>query len=358
MTAGQAGSRAARVRRRLGWFVRALVLLSVAALLQRHRMPLPAAVVATLGLASIAGALPTRIDVGWGWNDGPWLVGERQPLSLRLHNPTRRASAPSALRVSGPCFEPVLVPIPGLAPGERAVVVVDLALVARRERCVLTVACHVQNRLLGAPRDFPAEGSVLPVVRPRPDLPSPQLLRQVTAASDEGVSTGRRGSTDPMLVRAFVAGDPISSVHWRSTARAGSPVVVEREQLGTGRVVLLVAATPGPAEGAPTGAHEAFERMVSRAAGLVRAASSAGVPVSVVAAAGAAPLPGTANHDATQDWLAGLGRSGEAEPALLESAVRQADGGVVAVLTAQPWLAAEVRRLAPATTVLDLADPW
>ena len=50
--------------------------------------------------------------------------------------------------------------------------------------------------------------------------------------------------------------------------------------------------------------------------------------------------------------------AGSPEPALTELAVRRAEAGLVAVVSAEPWLAPAVAEVAGSTTVLDLAQPW
>ena len=143
-----------------------------------------------------------------------------------------------------------------------------------RSRAAWQPLLYRHHRLVGpdaAQTQAPVLPVLLPVVRPRPDVPPAHIVERMSRPSDEGRSSGRRGAGDPMSLRGFVSGDPVSSVHWRSTARTGSPVVMEREQPLSGRLVLLVA---GAGEG------EQWEAAVARAAGLVQAAAATGVPVS------------------------------------------------------------------------------
>lgn len=356
-------TRPSRSRQLLGLLtvaMRVFLAYEAAELAQQQRMPLVAALIGAYGLASLAGLVSTRLELRWAWPRGVWMVGDEQWLRLHVTNATRRASAPVVVRLAGAGFPEVVLPVPALAPGESTTVVAPLVPTQRRPETALTQRSLIQNRLLGRARGVrPGAAPVLPAVRPRPDLPPAYLLRQLAQPAEEGHGTGHRGRVDPLQVRHFVSGDAVSSVHWRSTARAGTPVVMEREQPASGTVVLLVCGTP--AQGlltADTGAADPWEQTVARAAGLVQAAQDQGTPVSVVAAASGEALPIAPTHGLVQDWLAGLGESGPAQPALVEEAVRRARGGLVAVLSQQPWLAAEVGAALTTGVVLDLAQPW
>ena len=324
--------------------------LPAAFLAQAERLPLVAVAALAIGLAPLAGLVGFRnLHLKWTWPSGtPWYVGDTVYFLTTVTNPSPRTSPTTTILVHSPGLALPVVTVPMLRPGEAARVSADLVLTARRGPAPLTRTTHAHNRLQGsgASAKTPSVGRLMPAVRPRPVPPPAQLLERLSRPSEEGFGTGRRGGSDPLSLRQFASGDPVSSVHWRSTARAGVPIVMEREQLASGVLVLLVA---GGTDG------EQWEAAIARAAGLVQAASTLAVPVAVVAAAPAEQLPQTPSYEAVQDWLAGLGVAGPVEPATVEQAVRLAAGGVVAVLSGERRLARGVVEAgADAACVVDL----
>jgi uncharacterized protein (DUF58 family) len=341
------------------------VALAVGTRAEAARMPLVAALVVGIGLAWLAGLTTSRVKSQWRLpNDRPWTVGDEVPLTTTVTNVGRRTSAPMTLRRGGHGIARTVVVVPALAPGQSATLVETLRLLRRSPAAPLVQERWVHNRLIGAslPAGNPSNIVALPCIRARPEPPPTHVLSRFSRADEYGRGTGRRGSADPLLVRPFAAGDPVSSVHWRSTARAGTPVVMEREQLAGGTLVLLVCGVyvagdeASPADGVVV--VESWEQAVARAAGIVQAAGSLSVPIMVVTAAPATALSGVGQPDAVLDWLAALGPAGPAQPDLVERAVRAAQGGLVAVLTQDPWLAAEVQAVAPTGSVVDLGEPW
>ena len=325
-----------------------------APLAQAQRLPLVAAVAVAVALSAVVGIsrgqLKLRV-VPQLPSDAVWYVGETQPITVAVTNLGATSSPVLVIELATPGLELRPMAVPELRPEESTAVGQLVALTSRRGPAGLEQRVYRHHRFVGpdaAQANAPVYDVRLPVVRPRPDLPPAHVVDLMSRPSDEGRFSGRRGGGDPMSLREFVSGDPVSSIHWRSTARTGTPVVMEREQPLSGMLVLLVA-------GAGTG--DDWEAAVARAAGLVQAAAAIGVPVAVVAAAPSAPLPAQAGTELVQDWLAGLQQTGPAHPALVEQAVRRAAGGLVAVLTVEPWLVPAVA--SAGGSVLDLvAAPW
>lgn len=324
---------------------------------QQQRLPLVAVVALAVGLSGFIGMSrsPLRLGIVAQVPTGAvWYVGETQPITVAVTNHGATASPVVVIHLTALGQELRPMAVPELRPEERMVVGQRIELTARRGPAPLQPLVYRHHRLVGpdaAQAPAPVDDLLLPVVRPRPDLPPTHVVERMSRPSDEGRFSGRRGSGDPMSLRGFVSGDPVSSVHWRSTARTGTPVVMEREQPLSGRLVLLVA---GAGEG------ELWEAAIARAAGLVQAAAAAGVPVAVVAGPSAAPLPAEPGHEVVQDWLAGLEQPGPAGQAQVEASVRRAAGGLVAVLSVEPGLVPAVRAAGgrPASVLDLMADPW
>jgi transglutaminase-like putative cysteine protease/uncharacterized protein (DUF58 family) len=130
---------------------------------------------------------------------------------------------------------------------------------------------------------------------------------------DLGPVTLARSGPDVHSLRAWAPGDG-TSVHWRTTARRGEPVVVDRESRErTGLVVVL-----GPA---PT--VEGEDEVVARAAGAALAAARTGAEVHLVSSRGVEPL---AAHEA-EDLLRWTAVAGAAAPDLADEAARLAGTG-------------------------------
>ena len=325
---------------------------TLAGLAQAERLPLVAVVALATGLAPFVGRVGRPVELRIRLQVPAriaWYVGDSYRLVVIVAN-RGQATTPMlsmALGSQGLDLKPFAVP--ELRHSEQVSIGQDVALTARRGAAQLDYTVTAYGLLAGRGRQLDSltgNSLALPSVRPRPDLPPARLVDLLSRPCDEGRGSGRRGAGDPMSLRQFTAGDPVSSVHWRSSARAGSPVVMEREQPMSGLLLLLVAAA---GEGAQ------WEAAVARAAGLVQAAAALAVPVEVLAGSGAPA--GEPTHDAVQDWLAGLQDAGAAGQDLVQQAVRAAGAGLVAVLSSDPGLARAVG--AGRADVVDLmADPW
>jgi uncharacterized protein (DUF58 family) len=337
------------------WSLLSYLALPGALLAQSERLPLVAVAALAVGLAPLVGSVGfSALGVSWSWPTGrPWYVGDSVYLRTTVTNNGRRTTPMVTVAAQSPGLPLPPVTVPMLRPGESAKVTARFTLVARRGPAPMSRTTRGHNVLQGSGKEanVSSVGRLMPAVRPRPILPPAQLLERLSRPTEDGYGTGRKGGSDPLSLRQFVSGDPVSAVHWRSTARAGVPIVMEREQLASGMLVLLVATG---------GEGEAWEAAIGRAAGLVHAASGLAVPVAVVAAPPAAQLDGAPTHDLVQDWLAGLGVAGPAEPSMVDRTVRVAAGGIIAVLSREPWLAAAVAQAgADPRSVVDLvATTW
>jgi uncharacterized protein (DUF58 family) len=348
-------SRDARVR---SWAQGLATMLGIvgAFVAQGQRLPLVAVVCVAVALAPVLGLTnQPAMSFRHTWPKGLLCyVGDELTVTTTVTNSGPGPSSLQVVHASGTGVTLAPLAMPQLRPSERLSLDQQVHLAARRGPVVLTTSTRTQHRLVGygKPRVLPLPkdvvGAMVPAVRPRPVMPPAALVDRMSRPSDEGRGTGRRGSADPLSLRHFAGGDPVSSVHWRSTARAGSPIVMDREELASGVLVLLVA---GSQDG------EAWEAAVARAAGMVQSAALGGVPVQVLAAApSVAPPPGT-NHEGVQDWLAGLTVAGPAQPDLVAAAVRAAAGGLVAVLSMEPSLSTAVAAAgATAGSIVDLAS--
>ena len=146
----------------------------------------------------------------------------------------------------------------------------------RRGRHVLpslTVRSRYPLGLFAASARVPTEGEVL--VRPREGRPTPVLRTWLGGAARAQARPSFLARGDDVFhgVREFREGDDPRRIHWRTTARSGTLAVTEwhREQ-GRDLVILV-----GRAQSAEYDALQSFERAVSAAATVYRAALATGV---------------------------------------------------------------------------------
>ncbi len=193
-----------------------------------------------------------------------------------------------------------------------------------------------------------------PMALSRVVVPHPDAARVPprTASDTDGDGARRRverSGVDVHGLRAWHPGDG-SSVHWRSTVRRGTPIVVERETPRDTAVVVLLAGTPG----AP-----GFDALLSRVCGIARSAARDDVSV-VLVAEGVIVADGTSGPDTAQLWCAALP---DAVPlpsrATIAAAVAAAGrGGRVVVARNTPLPAAWITALSEelAETDVDVLD--
>ncbi|MFN8074280.1 MAG: DUF58 domain-containing protein [Kineosporiaceae bacterium] len=140
--------------------------------------------------------------------------------------------------------------------------------------------------------------------------PAQRAPRRLPGGGPDGesrlIGVDRLG-TLPHGVREYRPGDDRRSVHWRSSARRGSLVVVERERRTADDAVVLVLCPPRRARVDPHAAQlfADWEETVARAAWSLAAAASAGGTV-VLAAAGRGDVQArpVRTHEEVLDWFA------------------------------------------------------
>ncbi|MCC7138366.1 MAG: DUF58 domain-containing protein [Planctomycetes bacterium] len=133
--------------------------------------------------------------------------------------------------------------------------------------------------------DLAAPAEVL--VHPREGRATPVLLTRLSGSDAPRAAAMRPqpGTEELYGLRAFRAGDDPRRIHWRTTARRGETTVVERRDEGFGEVVVAL----GRGVGRGGDADRRFERAVSVAATVVRAAVRHGVPARLLLGERAAP---------------------------------------------------------------------
>lgn len=139
-------------------------------------------------------------------------------------------------------------------------------------------------------REVDLEGEM--VVFPR-DIPAPRTASRRAQPPGERPSGVAGSGTDFFALRDARADDDVRHIHWRTSARRGHPVVVEREQERRRRVALLV---DNRAKGtAPT--EEQLDDLVERAAALLRQVVVQGCEVALSASDGAVPAGAGPAHE-------------------------------------------------------------
>jgi transglutaminase-like putative cysteine protease len=131
------------------------------------------------------------------------------------------------------------------------------------------------------------------LVLPRADPPVPPPDPTSDAAGDGDRRRIERSGVDVHGLRGWHPGDG-SSVHWRSTVRRGTPIVVEREAPRIGCVVVLVAGRPG---------RPGFEALLSRICGIATRVAHDGGRL-VLLAEGHLAVGGDLGTERAQQWCA------------------------------------------------------
>lgn len=152
------------------------------------------------------------------------------------------------------------------------------------------------------------------------------------AATRRGEDEGFHGT------REYRVGDDLRRIHWRSSARLGSLVVVEREQGAQGSLWIALDTRAGSERG--TARKPSFERLVKWAVTLMDAALERGDAVGLIASGPSGAIIATATGE-EQRWrlLDALARITPNSEERLEDAVALAPltyGSAVAMLTAAP----------------------
>jgi uncharacterized protein (DUF58 family) len=270
-------------------------------------------------------------------------VGSSVTARYAVTNSGRMATPPAVVTDAIAGCEPISIALPPLRPGETAEIEMPVLAVSRAwPDAPSPITVTQRGWFVGSSGPLAHALPGGPIVRPRL-LPWPGAL-PLLSVDTVGLGQVRAAEgTDVHSVRAWQPGDPPRAVHWRSTARVGSPMVLERAEEFTREVILVVA---------DGGAGPEWEDGVSRAAWLHLAAVRGGHPFALYGGHGAPPV--AEGVEAAQDWFAALGAVGPVDLRPLAEHVRNARAtGAIAVLTANPSLTAALRRLSPRVRIVE-----
>jgi uncharacterized protein (DUF58 family) len=253
---------------------------------------------AAIGLAGAAWLLRPRLDGLTVRARYPTrgTVGETVPFTVVVTNEGRRPSPLTRLthQVSG--LDDVTVLVERMAPGGRASIELrrlavqrgaassDTALLASSEPFGLVET----RRSLQADVSFVVHPALVPATVPE---------SRGRGRADRAVVS--RTGIDVHGVRDWRGGDESRQIHWRSTARRGRLVILEREEPAAAVLAVLVV---GPA-GRPS-----WEPLVATVASTAVAALRSGRPVALVAAQAGLAVLETTDRLAVLDWCAALDR--------------------------------------------------
>lgn len=284
--------------------------------------------------------VPARADLG-------------QPVATRLtvRNSGRRTSPLTTLTHTVVGLTDVTVVVDALAPGATAQVSVERSAVTRgrtsTSRALLVSSAPLGLVITQAAGDLTTELTVHPALVPVRLPPSRSLGASTRQARPD------RSGVDVHGIREWQSGDEARQVHWRSTARRGRLVVLEREVPRGGTLDILVV---GPTS------EPGWERLVSLVASTAVAALGAGYVMSLVAAQpGLDPLRVT-SRTSLLDWCAALDPPGLPDQRLIESALAATGRGgllhvAVTALPASWWHAVESMAAAAGVEIRQLEDP-
>ena len=314
-----------RVVRRPTWLaalpvVAAMVLAGLASLTQNSWLLALAGAGAGVFLAGLV--LVPRVDGLVVCMLGPTrlAVGARGSYELHVHNRGTRTTSLTRVtqRIRG--FADVTVLAPALAPGTSAVLQLDRSALTRgtAARCEVVLTSSAPLGLQLVCRTVNRAGTL--VVHP-PTVAPAQVARGGQNPNRDAVLA--RVGLDPYAVRGWRPGDATSAVHWRSTARRGHLMVVERSTAGPGAVIVLLAAI---AE------DRGWETVIAVAAATACEQVRAGRSVALAANSGAGPSVCGGTPVELLDWCAGLGRPRLPDAATLHLATSRAGpGGTVSI---------------------------
>ncbi len=263
-------------------------------------------------------------------------LGETVTTAVVVRNHGRRTSPLSTLTHTVPGLSDITVVVDALGPGETASLSVPRMATARG-RTSTSLARVVSSAPLGLVVTQ-AAGPVTTPLTVHPALVPVRLPPRRAPGDRSTQARPDRSGVDVHGIREWRSGDEGRQVHWRSTARRGRLVVLEREVPYGGQLTVLVAA---PAS------QPGFEPLVSVVASTGVAALAAGHPVAFFAAQADlepmhAPRRGQQNpRTQLLDWCAALDPAGLPDWAAIEPALAAAGrGGLLYVATTgapAPW---------------------
>lgn len=202
---------------------------------------------------------------------------------LRVGNPDRRPS-PRLTAVERVGAAERLIEVPRLAPGKRRTVTYRLP---TERRGVIEIGPLLLTRtdpfgLLrrGQRRDERATLFVHPATQPIAPLPSGQSLHLEGPTAD----TAPNGSITFHALRAYVIGDDLRHIHWRSSARLGTLMVRQHVDASLPHSTVVLDTRADRYAHDPAG--ESFEVAVDVAASIVAAATRHSFPVRLLTTGG------------------------------------------------------------------------
>ncbi len=245
-------------------------------------------------------------------------AGAPTSLEVRFHNPTPRPASAIATRDAlGVYARPssLEVAVDGVAGSSEVAARTTVTFERRglRRLRALRVASRYPLGLVQATFDTVAEAETL--VRPREGRATPRLARRLGGDVSEAARSRRpaAGGDEPFGLRDWREGDDPRRIHWRTTARRGTRTFVERRDPTCRRIAVVL----GRGHDKTPEGDRSFERAVSVAATVLRAAQRSGASVHLVTGGGG-ERPG--------EGLRVEGRR-ELEAALDQLAVVRGDGG-------------------------------
>jgi uncharacterized protein (DUF58 family) len=224
-------------------------------------------------------------------------VGSTVTHSVDVHNRSSRTTSRAQVALSLTGFAETAFTIDALLPGGAASVAVTRPATARgiaRHAVVVTVS--------SAPFGLLQARTVSLVPHPVVVHPQPVRARRVPAGRAAGAADSAavltRSGPDLHGIREWRTGDSRRDVHWRSSARRGRLVVVEREEPQEHALTVLIAGTPAGLD---------WERLLAAAAASAAAAARSGRDVTLYAKQDGVSRLTTRRPLEVLDWFAGLG---------------------------------------------------
>jgi len=162
-----------------------------------------------------------------------------------------------------------------------------------------------------------------------PSTAAPFALSALGASVHTG--TAVTPGAEPRGIREWRVGDASHDVHWRSTLRAGRPLVVEREAPAESSLVVVVMAA---SEGRGRGADQPFERAISAVAAAAVTAARRGTPICLVAQRSTDCVTHAKDPRAVLDALARIVRTEAPSDVVLRHAAEHAGPGGTILLAA------------------------
>lgn len=281
---------------------------------------------AAFGLTAAAIVLRPRVDGLVFIVSGPTRtrVGERVTFTVHVHNMGTRTTTAAHVTHQVPGLDDVVVVVPPLPMGRCAIAEIPHVATAR-------ASCQEQTMVATSSTPFGLQQATASATVARQLIVHPLAVpaaqvRVVGGGNGEVVtSVVSRSGIDVHGIRDFRFGDTPRDVHWRSTARRGRLVVLEREEQREQTAVMLIAGA---------GTEPDWEPLIARAASTAVSLARSGTAVILVSGqAGLSSVVGGGPVDLL-DWFAAL--TGPQQPAgeHVEQAFEYAGrGGTVIVAT-------------------------